>query len=561
VLRELGVSKDSFVVLGCGTFDLRKGSDLFVNLAREVGRLSGDAPIHFVWLGADVGELAYWVRGDIAAGRISNKVHLVGERDAPVAFFKAANAFVLTSREDPFPCVVHEAMAAETPVIAFAGAGGASEALEGGCGIVVPYGDIAAMAEAILRLYRDPEAAMRMAKLARERVLSKYRFEDYYRAITRLAHDELGVPLAVGDDGEPALASAVSSVTPVKSEPDWERQDFLLIKHDTDFDLDFFQSPSAPRLLRDEAIELFMRTWSTASGRKPHSGFNPQIYAELAMKPQEPAKRNPFAHFIENAKPAGPWLIPLIRESACSPGATRLSTAIHVHAYYPELMEELLRCLADNASRCDLFVSTTRNADLGALRRSLASYARGDVRIDSVPNRGRDIGPFLTEYGWLSTKYDLLGHLHCKKTPQYNAEVGQNWRTFLWRNLVGGGYPMMDVIAKQFEDDPGLGLVFPDDPNLVGWKSNKECAARLAKKMGLTADLPQALEFPVGTMFWCRGAALRPLFELGLTWDDYPLEPLLFDGTILHAIERLLPFIAQHQGYRFAATHIPMVTR
>ena len=120
---------------------------------------------------------------------------------------------------------------------------------------------------------------------------------------------------------------------------------------------------------------------------------------------------------------------------------------------------------------------------------------------------------------------------------------------------------MMDVIAKQFEDDPGLGLVFPDDPRMVGWWSNKECAAGLARKMGLTADLPQAFEFPVGTMFWCRGAALRPLFALGLTWDDYPLEPVPVDGTILHAIERLLPFIAQHEGYRVAASHVAGVGR
>ncbi len=347
--------------------------------------------------------------------------------------------------------------------------------------------------------------------------------------------------------------------SPVKSK--WEKADFLLIKRDADFDLEFFLPPSAPRLSRDEAIEGFMRGWTMAMGRKPYSGFNPQIYAELAMKPKEREKRNPLAHFIENAKPAGPWLIPLIRESARSPGATRLRTAILVHAYYPELMEELLRGLSGNASKCDLFVTTSRQEDLERLKHSTASYDRGDVRISIVPNRGRDIGPFVTEYAWLSEKYELVGHLHTKKTPHLPAEFGQNWRKFLWQNLVGGGYPMMDLIAKHFEDDPHLGLVFPDDPHVVGWMSNKDCAARLAKKMGLAVDLPQAFEFPVGTMFWCRGAALQPLFELGLTWDDYPLEPVPIDGTILHAVERLLPFIAQHQGYRIAATHVAGIGR
>ena len=32
------------------------------------------------------------------------------------------------------------------------------------------------------------------------------------------------------------------------------------------------------------------------------------------------------------------------------------------------------------------------------------------------------------------------------------------------------------------------------------------------------------------------------------------------DGTIMHALERLLPFVAQHVGYRLAVTHVPGVT-
>jgi lipopolysaccharide biosynthesis protein len=120
---------------------------------------------------------------------------------------------------------------------------------------------------------------------------------------------------------------------------------------------------------------------------------------------------------------------------------------------------------------------------------------------------------------------------------------------------------MVDVIAKAFEDDPELGLVFPDDPNLVGWWSNKALASHLAKRLNLSVTLPDAFEFPVGTMFWCRPQALRPLFDLKLSWEDYPPEPLPSDGTILHAIERLLPFIAQHEEYRFAATHLPGVRR
>ena len=108
--------------------------------------------------------------------------------------------------------------------------------------------------------------------------------------------------------------------------------------------------------------------------------------------------------------------------------------------------------------------------------------------------------------------------------------------------------------------DPTLGLVFPDDPNVVGWTGNLPFAEDIGARLGLR-DFPVEFNFPVGTMFWARPGALAPLMGLGMQWDDYPAEPLGYDGTKLHAIERLVPFVARASGFRCAVTHVPGVTR
>ena len=78
--------------------------------------------------------------------------------------------------------------------------------------------------------------------------------------------------------------------------------------------------------------------------------------------------------------------------------------------------------------------------------------------------------------------------------------------------------------------------------------------------MKLEGELPPFFDFPGGTMFWARPEALKLLFDLGLDGNDYPDEPVPLDGTILHAIERLLPFVARQAGYRLLTTHVPDVT-
>jgi lipopolysaccharide biosynthesis protein len=61
-------------------------------------------------------------------------------------------------------------------------------------------------------------------------------------------------------------------------------------------------------------------------------------------------------------------------------------------------------------------------------------------------------------------------------------------------------------------------------------------------------------------MFWARTCALTRLIELNLGWNDYPQEPLPYDGTLLHAIERLLP-LTLPVGLHAATTNVTGVTR
>jgi lipopolysaccharide biosynthesis protein len=138
--------------------------------------------------------------------------------------------------------------------------------------------------------------------------------------------------------------------------------------------------------------------------------------------------------------------------------------------------------------------------------------------------------------------------------------LGERRREFLWQNLAGGHQPMADLILHRFAEDAKLGIVFPEDPALSDWDDNFEIAAGLAGRMKLQGELPPFFDFPGGTMFWARPEALKPLFDLGLDWHDYPDEPVPLDGTILHAIERLLPFVARQAGYGFLTTHLPDVT-
>ena len=166
VRAQLGMAPDAALVIGSGYGDMRKGFDLFLAAARIIRRQN--APVHFCWVGAVDPSLTGHLAAEILALQASGFGHFPGFQQDMASWMSAADAFALTSREDPFPSVALEAMATGLGVAAFAGSGGISALLEEeSLGVVVPLSDCGALAHALLALVGQRDPAVR-AKRARE---------------------------------------------------------------------------------------------------------------------------------------------------------------------------------------------------------------------------------------------------------------------------------------------------------------------------------------------------------------------------------------------------------
>ena len=351
-----------------------------------------------------------------------------------------------------------------------------------------------------------------------------------------------------------------------------EEVDFATISRSDAFLMEY-AAPPGLSWPRDRYVKHFVRLESTHSlGRRcPFPGFHPGMYRNANPELNDPPFVNPFAHYLRNGQPQGPWLLDIIRPEHPTPvhNPPGPPTALHLHIYYPDLTSEMLHSLtANHQTTPDLFVTVSSDDALREVAETAAKLCVSIKDIMVVPNRGRDVGPLLTLFGRRFIKdYEIVGHLHSKRSLQAKRmspgleSLGEAWRTFCFENLLGGKYAMMDFILGRFARNPKLGLVFPCDPRINGWTYNRRPAEALLERMGIAAKLPEDFFFPVGTMFWARTDAIAPLIELDLGWNDYPPEPLPLDGTILHAIERLFPVVAQRRGFEIAGTYVPGVSR
>lgn len=103
-----------FVVGMCGVAAARKGSDIFFQLAKEMPEMD------FLWVGGwsldeAPDNLAY---ADFLSVKLPN-LFVTGSVDNPYAYIAKMDLFFLSSREDPNPLVLAEALVLQVPILCF----------------------------------------------------------------------------------------------------------------------------------------------------------------------------------------------------------------------------------------------------------------------------------------------------------------------------------------------------------------------------------------------------------------------------------------------------------
>lgn len=189
--KRLGLTTSDVIIANLGFADLRKGIDLFVRIADEV---AGKNPhCHFVWIGNIHGTIEPWIQHDI--DRLSRKenVHLLPFHDNISEYIKDIDIFALTSREDPFPSVVLECLAMETPCVVFEKSGGIVELNDHYPDLLtlVPYLDTEAMSKAILRLAEHPEERAKKGAFGRKIMQQDFSYDEYSFFLTHKLDPDL----------------------------------------------------------------------------------------------------------------------------------------------------------------------------------------------------------------------------------------------------------------------------------------------------------------------------------------------------------------------------------
>lgn len=245
-----------------------------------------------------------------------------------------------------------------------------------------------------------------------------------------------------------------------------------------------------------------------------------------------------------------------------------LRSAFIYHVYFLDLLDQTLNYLDNLPDGTDLYI-TTNESKIESIQAAMKARGfRHEVVFIPVRNRGRDVSALLVgaKDVVLGGQYDVIGFAHDKKSGQnrQNGHQGTETEGFAYKLLENtlGSPDYVRNILTLFADNPRLGMATPPPPIHAlyfahtlphDWGINFDITKDLLENklhIHVPLDERKPSVSAIGSCYWFRVDALKPLYEYGWTYDDFlPEGKMGVDGTISHAIERANGYIAQSQGY------------
>ena len=233
-----------------------------------------------------------------------------------------------------------------------------------------------------------------------------------------------------------------------------------------------------------------------------------------------------------------------------------MTVAVHLHLFYEDLLTKFCFYLNNIHVKYDLYISTPdiANIEEEKIKEKVRTLTHlGKLTIVRTPNRGRDIGPLICTFGKDLSQYDVILHLHTKKS-KHNKKSGEAWCSHMLNHLLFSKDMVFNILHVLQNDVAFVcSSDYIIDTSSSHWGKNKKKAKELIERCKVNLDIDKdypIVEFPAGMFFWARGDNMRKMLTLPLQYDDFPEEPIPDDGTIAHALERLTFILGDDDAYK-----------
>jgi glycosyltransferase involved in cell wall biosynthesis len=184
---ELELDATTQLIVLIGAIIPRKGQMLLAQAAAHISLRIPNAT--FLFIGDGEADYITKIKVFSESKGIQKQIRFLGWRSDIPRILAGANLLVVAADEEPFGRTVIEAMAAGTPVVSTRCGGPEEIVIDKHTGLLVPRGDVDALAKAVEYVLVNPDDAAKMSAAGQERVHQNFTLDNCTHAIQTIISD------------------------------------------------------------------------------------------------------------------------------------------------------------------------------------------------------------------------------------------------------------------------------------------------------------------------------------------------------------------------------------
>lgn len=171
------------ILLTLGNISKRKGVDTVLKIIPEL--IKNVPSLIYIVVGRLIGEEEIKLKKIIAENNIKDRVVFVGQVPNVSHYFHLCDVFCLATpnNQEGLPLTILEANACKKPVVGFDTGGIRDAIINGETGLLVKYGDIEGLKNALLKLLTNGTYARELGERGYKRVVKEFNWDGYARKV------------------------------------------------------------------------------------------------------------------------------------------------------------------------------------------------------------------------------------------------------------------------------------------------------------------------------------------------------------------------------------------
>ena len=228
--------------------------------------------------------------------------------------------------------------------------------------------------------------------------------------------------------------------------------------------------------------------------------------------------------------------------------SNKIKIGVFIHCNSYEDLNYIIKHLYFLSNKAYFFISTDSYEKKTIINNIIKKY-NINANVEVFTNHACYISSFICGFKSKIKNFEIILKLHTSNSYHLYNNNYNKIKSLIYTSLLGNEKHIKYIIELLYQHKEIGMLLPPTFPSIIVEPLKDISMQKILEKMKINIPFNEAIDFPVGSMFWSRSEALKHILDLNFKFEDFDQLHFSNDYNLAHIIEKLFLFSCCKAGF------------